>query len=503
MTRCHSESLHDSLSCVVQPSANRLMEDTTARWRSVMVAVGSGSLITIMAACKGSSGGVAPSWHRHACRTLHTVTLNCPPQVVCQLCEGPCQCPWSSPICPVGIPLVLDGCGCCQMCARQEGEPCSEKHVCDSRRGLQCDYSASFPGEPGECVRQNLLGCELDGVRYEEGQSFQPTCMQLCHCVGGGITCVPLCNEDLNLPIANCPNPRLVQLPGRCCREWVCDGLENSVLLENTAGGNSTHVVATCSKSNPHNNVPTSVPDLTNTQSNPHSNVPTSNVLRPVLCCESLAAEPKSPDGRGPERASRVQRDPPVFHVELQSKKQITEWSACSRSCGPGVSTRMSNRNWACRPQTQTVTGRRRRQSIEALPTPAPHDCDLTTPSRAGESPAGVGCVREQLPLTPPHSAGAPRLPQLALLQAPVLWHVHRRPLLYPPPDQNRPDGLPLSPGRHRSPQGHGHRVVRLSSPLSSSATAQQRSQILGVNGFTPDGPPQDHHRHTYLEAHW
>ncbi|KAI4880194.1 hypothetical protein NFI96_026030 [Prochilodus magdalenae] len=45
MTRCHSESLHDSLSCVVQPSANgaaltgRLMEDTTARWMSVMVAV--------------------------------------------------------------------------------------------------------------------------------------------------------------------------------------------------------------------------------------------------------------------------------------------------------------------------------------------------------------------------------------------------------------------------------------------------------------------------------
>ncbi|KAI4887215.1 hypothetical protein NFI96_008582 [Prochilodus magdalenae] len=40
MTRCHSESLHDSLSCVVQPSADGaaltggLMEDTTARWRS-------------------------------------------------------------------------------------------------------------------------------------------------------------------------------------------------------------------------------------------------------------------------------------------------------------------------------------------------------------------------------------------------------------------------------------------------------------------------------------
>ncbi|KAI4896322.1 hypothetical protein NFI96_031192, partial [Prochilodus magdalenae] len=52
MTRCHSESLHDSLSCVVQPSADGaaltggLMEDTTARWRSVTVVLGqSGGVI--------------------------------------------------------------------------------------------------------------------------------------------------------------------------------------------------------------------------------------------------------------------------------------------------------------------------------------------------------------------------------------------------------------------------------------------------------------------------
>ncbi|CAB1315507.1 unnamed protein product, partial [Coregonus sp. 'balchen'] len=35
--------------------------------------------------------------------------------------------------------------------------------------------------------------------------------------------------------------------------------------------------------------------------------------------------------------------------------EQITDWSLCSRSCGPGVSTRSSNQNWACRPQTQTI----------------------------------------------------------------------------------------------------------------------------------------------------
>ncbi|XP_066528410.1 CCN family member 3-like [Hoplias malabaricus] len=212
-------------------------------------------------------------------------------QVVCEVCEGPCECPWPPPTCPSGVSLLQDGCGCCLVCARQEGESCSRRNVCDSQLGLQCDYSASFPGGPGECVRQNELGCEVEGVRYEEGQSFHLTCAQLCHCVGGGITCVPLCNEDLNLPISNCPVPKLVQLPGRCCREWVCDDLENSVLLENTAA------------------------DW-------------------VSSSLDLSESSRSRWSRCPEFSG--------------------EWSACTRTCGPGVSTRISNRNLACSPQTQT-----------------------------------------------------------------------------------------------------------------------------------------------------
>lgn len=31
-----------------------------------------------------------------------------------------------------------------------------------------------------------------------------------------------------------------------------------------------------------------------------------------------------------------------------------SDWSPCSHSCGPGVSTRNTNRNWACRLQTET-----------------------------------------------------------------------------------------------------------------------------------------------------
>uniref|UniRef100_A0A667XVR4 Cellular communication network factor 5 n=1 Tax=Myripristis murdjan TaxID=586833 RepID=A0A667XVR4_9TELE len=164
---------------------------------------------------------------------------------------------------------------------RQEGEACSARLPCDSQRGLRCDYSASFPGGPGECVGQNDLGCDLNGMRLEEGQTFQPSCAQLCHCVGGGVTCVPLCTDDLQVP--SCPSPQLVRLPGRCCKEWICDGLDNREW-----------------------------------------------------------------------RAERTRQDGQPAGPVSNCIERTTDWSPCSRSCGPGVSTRSSNKNWACRLQTQT-----------------------------------------------------------------------------------------------------------------------------------------------------
>ncbi|KAL0158168.1 hypothetical protein M9458_046244, partial [Cirrhinus mrigala] len=35
--------------------------------------------------------------------------------VWCQQCGGPCQCQSSVPACPEGVPLILDGCQCCQV----------------------------------------------------------------------------------------------------------------------------------------------------------------------------------------------------------------------------------------------------------------------------------------------------------------------------------------------------------------------------------------------------
>ncbi|KAJ8359250.1 hypothetical protein SKAU_G00157750 [Synaphobranchus kaupii] len=117
-------------------------------------------------------------------------------QVLCQQCRGPCSCPLSVPRCPEGVPLVLDGCCCCQVFARQLGEAFSNMHVCDSQRGLQW---------------KDELGCELNVVTYQDGQVFRPSCA--LQCTGGGMTCVRLCSDELRLPSPNCPNPRHVQLP--------------------------------------------------------------------------------------------------------------------------------------------------------------------------------------------------------------------------------------------------------------------------------------------------
>lgn len=91
-----------------------------------------------------------------------------PPQVGAQLCRRPCYCPWVPPRCPRGSPLVLDGCGCCKVCARRLGEPCDFLHVCDQSQGLVCDYSSASAGTGGTC------NCEHGGAHFPRGCPHTP-----------------------------------------------------------------------------------------------------------------------------------------------------------------------------------------------------------------------------------------------------------------------------------------------------------------------------------------
>ena len=36
--------------------------------------------------------------------------------------------------------MIKDGCDCCYMCARQQGDMCDHKDKCDEEKELYCDF---------------------------------------------------------------------------------------------------------------------------------------------------------------------------------------------------------------------------------------------------------------------------------------------------------------------------------------------------------------------------
>uniref|UniRef100_A0A3Q3GK69 IGFBP N-terminal domain-containing protein n=1 Tax=Kryptolebias marmoratus TaxID=37003 RepID=A0A3Q3GK69_KRYMA len=69
-----------------------------------------------------------------------------------EFCQWPCKC-GARPYCAPGVSAVLDGCGCCKTCARQIGELCNERDVCDPHKGMYCNFSADKPRyEVGVCA---------------------------------------------------------------------------------------------------------------------------------------------------------------------------------------------------------------------------------------------------------------------------------------------------------------------------------------------------------------
>ncbi|XP_036941776.1 cellular communication network factor 6 isoform X2 [Acanthopagrus latus] len=108
-----------------------------------------------------------------------------------QFCQWPCKCQ-QRPYCAPGVSSVLDGCGCCKSCARQFGQPCNERDICDPHKGMYCDFSADQPRyEVGVCAYMMAIGCDLNGVHYKNGEAFQPSALYKCTCIAGAIGCIP------------------------------------------------------------------------------------------------------------------------------------------------------------------------------------------------------------------------------------------------------------------------------------------------------------------------
>lgn len=66
------------------------------------------------------------------------------------------------------------------------------------------------------------VGCVLNGVRYNNGDTFQPNCKYNCTCINGAVGCIPMCTNS-RPPLVWCPNPKLIKMAGKCCEQWICD----------------------------------------------------------------------------------------------------------------------------------------------------------------------------------------------------------------------------------------------------------------------------------------
>ncbi|XP_022240344.1 connective tissue growth factor-like [Limulus polyphemus] len=162
-------------------------------------------------------------------------------------CAYPCQCERNLALCPEGVPVVMDGCGCCSICARQQGELCGIIQLCDTTRQLQCVYSSPSV-DYGICRAKKGMSCYVAGNRYRDGDSFKLDCKTQCTCQNGTYGCVSLCPLENFRPSAKCHNAQLVHVPGACCREWQCESnvLKDTKITCNRYSTNWTPCSSTC-----------------------------------------------------------------------------------------------------------------------------------------------------------------------------------------------------------------------------------------------------------------
>jgi len=100
-----------------------------------------------------------------------------------EVCRSPCKCPNDPPRCKTSA-TIKDGCDCCRVCPRQQGDLCDHRFLCDDEKHLYCDFTVDA-GHRGICRGDVTIQSALyRGVR------------------GNGISCVNG-NVDGNLISAN------------------------------------------------------------------------------------------------------------------------------------------------------------------------------------------------------------------------------------------------------------------------------------------------------------
>jgi len=224
-------------------------------------------------------------------------------------CNYPCKCTNTELRCKAGVNVVKDGCDCCYMCSRQQGDLCDYKDKCDDDKGFYCDFRFDG-GARGICRAREALSCEVEGNTYKDGEEFKPDCRRLCSCQNGRHACSTLCpQEDRRPSSVHCPSPRLIEISGKCCREWTCPSHNEATAMfpseeeESGVQGGYTRVVG-------------------------------SQIIG------------SHTDTAGDEVSGRT--DGKRNDGTKECKKETTAWSTCSKTCDMGFSIRVTNDNEQC-----------------------------------------------------------------------------------------------------------------------------------------------------------